>query len=169
MKSKQILEKYTPEQIRDGIFALNTRRFGTVAEHLIKILANADWGKDIFHDLFDENAKRRVEVKFSRALTANQRTIQKSNILDEIINATRSKRIFASTEWRKNKFDCNIQQIKKRQFDILYYGIFFSDKVLIFKITPEQINKKSNTQINSISEIKAKGNFISTIQHINTT
>lgn len=99
------LEKYTPEQIRDGIFALNTRRFGTVAEHLIKILANADWGKDISHDLFDEKQRKRIEVKFSRALRKNTATIQSTNILDEIVNANSSTRMFASSEWKENKFD----------------------------------------------------------------
>ena len=141
MKRKASLQKYTPEQLRNGIFALNTRRFGTVAEYLIKILANTNWGKDFSHDLYDENTNQRVEVKFSRALKANPKTIQETNIIEEIINADDSKRMFASTEWQEHKFDCNIQQIKKRQFDILYYGIFFSDKVQIFKITPDRINK----------------------------
>ncbi len=141
MKRKASLQKYTSEQLRNGIFALNTRRFGTVAEHLIKILANTNWGKDFSHDLYDEKTNQRVEVKFSRALKANPKTIQESNIIEEIINADDSKRMFASTEWRQHKFDCNIQQIKKKQFDVLYYGIFFSDKVQIFKITPDRINK----------------------------
>jgi len=141
VKRKASLQKYTPEQLRNGIFALNTRRFGTVAEHLIKILANTNWGKDFSHDLYDEKTNLRIEVKFSRALKANPKTIQETNIIEEIINADDSKRMFASTEWQEHKFDCNIQQIKKRQFDILYYGIFFSDKVQIFKITPDRINK----------------------------
>ena len=141
MKRKASLQKYTPEQLRNGIFALNTRRFGTVAEHLIKILANTNWGKDFSHDLYDENTNQRVEVKFSRALKTNPKTIQETNIIEQIINADDSRRMFASTEWQEHKFDCNIQQIKKKQFDVLYYGIFFSDKVQIFKITPDRINK----------------------------
>lgn len=142
MKRSAKPHKYAPEQIRDGIFALNTRRFGTVAEHLIKILANADWGKSIAHDLFDKNAMKRIEVKFCRALRANPRKIKESNIIDEIVSASSAARMFASTEWKTHQFDCNIQQIKKAQFDILYYGIFFSDKAQIFKITPEQIDKR---------------------------
>jgi hypothetical protein len=160
VKRKASLQKYTPEQLRNGIFALNTRRFVTVAEHLIKILANTNWGKDFSHDLYDEKTNLRIEVKFSRALKANPKTIQETNIIEEIINADDSKRMFASTEWQEHKFDCNIQQIKKRQFDILYYGIFFSDKVQIFKITPDRINKDFDTPINSISGTKAKDNFI---------
>lgn len=37
------------------------------------------------------------------------------------------------------EFDCNIQQVKRAEFDHLYYGIFFSDCVVIFHITSEQI------------------------------
>jgi hypothetical protein len=141
MKKEDAFERYTANQIRDGIFSLNTRRFGAVAEHLVKILANAKWGNDISHDLFDEKMKTRIEVKFSRALRKNQNIIQASNILTEIINAGQSDRMFASSEWETCSFDCNIQQIKKKQFDLLYYGIFFSDKLQVFKLTSKQIGK----------------------------
>lgn len=36
---------------------------------------------------------------------------------------------------------CNIQQVKPNEFDYLYYGIFFTDKILIFKIKSENIEK----------------------------
>ena len=41
----------TPEQLRDGIFALNTRRFGTVAEIMVKKLKQLDKSQNLFHDL----------------------------------------------------------------------------------------------------------------------
>lgn len=156
------LSKYTPEQIRDGIFALNTRRFGTVAETLIKMLANASWGKNISHDLYDAKEMKRIEVKFSKALVANQSTIQDDNILEQIINADDKMRMFKSTEWKKHRFDCNIQQIKKKEFDLLYYGIFFADKVQIFKITPANINSKINYSDKQHAGNKGEGQF-----HIN--
>jgi hypothetical protein len=43
------------------------------------------------------------------------------------------------SEWQKYEFDCNIQQIKKDQFEILYYGLFFSDVVVIFRIKSDEI------------------------------
>lgn len=135
------MTKYTAENIRDGIFDLYTRRFGTVAENLIKILANTSWGQDLTHDLFDDISLERIEVKFSRALKANESTINENNILDEIIAADNRARMFKSTEWEKYGFDCNIQQIKRKEFDILYYGIFFSDKIQIFKIKSGEIGK----------------------------
>lgn len=70
------MKEYTAENIRDGIFALNTRRFGTVAETLIKILANADWGKNLSHDLYDKTSLSRIEVKFSCALKSDHLNIR---------------------------------------------------------------------------------------------
>jgi len=132
---------YTAENIRDGIFSLNTRRFGTVAENLIKILANASWGKVISHDLYDETALKRIEVKFSRALRSSEDTIKEANILDQIVQSDDKTRMFRSKEWERYEFDCNIQQIKRAEFDILFYGIFFSDKVMVFKIKSNQIGE----------------------------
>ena len=136
MTKKETLEikRYKPEQIRDGIFSLRTRRLGTVAESLIKILANASWGEDISHDLFEPKEMKRIEVKFSCALRAHKNKIKENNILEEIAKASGINRMFSSKDWKDNKFDCNIQQVKRKKFDTLYYGIFFSDKVQIFKI-----------------------------------
>ena len=130
---------YTPKELRDGIFALHTRRFGTVAEVLVKILANANWGKSISHDLYDEKNLRRIEVKFSRALSKNINTINETNILEQIVSADDKIRMFASTELEEHQFDCNIQQIKRKEFEVLYYGIFFSNVVQIFKISEKNI------------------------------
>ena len=139
--NKMVRNIHTPQQLIDGIFALHTRRFGTVAEVLIKILANADWGKSISHDLYDEKSLGRIEVKFSRALRKNTSTIKETNILEQIVSADDAKRMFKSTEWEENEFDCNIQQIKRKEFETLYYGIFFSDIVKIFKIRSIDIGK----------------------------
>jgi hypothetical protein len=45
----------------------------------------------------------------------------------------------AFSDWRQSSFDCNIQQIKRTEFDSLYYGLFFSECVKIFHITSEEI------------------------------
>ncbi|MCW5908149.1 MAG: hypothetical protein KIS94_09840 [Chitinophagales bacterium] len=161
-KPKPQLSSYKPEQIRDGIFSLNTRRFGTVAESLIKILANASWGQNINHDLYDAKEMKRIEVKFSRALASNKHTIKDDNILEQIINADDKARMFNAKDWKKHSFDCNIQQIKRKEFEILYYGIFFADKVQVFKITPQQIDRKIN-----YSDKQHKGNIGEGQFHIN--
>ena len=52
--------------LRDGIFALHTRRFGTVAEVMVRRLIKCGRAKNRFHDLYDDAKKHRIEVKFSR-------------------------------------------------------------------------------------------------------
>ena len=36
-------------------------------------------------------------------------------------------------------FDCNIQQVKRLEFDVLYYGLFFADRIAIFKMHSSEI------------------------------
>lgn len=126
-------------KLRDGIFALNTRRFGSVAELLIRRLENLGKAKSLFHDLFDDKKNRRVEVKFSRALKKSEIGITATTVLQCIEDAVGENRMVPFYEWSKHKFDCNIQQIKRSQFDVLYYGLFFADTVRIFHIESPQI------------------------------
>ena len=74
----------TPEQLRDGIFALNTRRFGTVAEIMIKKLKGLGKSKNMFHDLFDPAGGKRIEVKFSR-VGQNLDKLTEHNLLECIL------------------------------------------------------------------------------------
>lgn len=36
-------------------------------------------------------------------------------------------------------FDCNIQQVKRNEFDTLYYGLFFADQVEIYKMSSDEV------------------------------
>jgi NAD-dependent DNA ligase len=57
----------SPEQLRDGIFVMNTIRFGKVAEIMINCLYNLDKRLNQHHDFYDAKNQQRLEVKFSRA------------------------------------------------------------------------------------------------------
>lgn len=127
---------------REGIFALQTRRFGTVAELMIEVLYNLQKSKTLRFDKKDNN--QRVEIKFSKGLKENSDTIQKNNLIQQCLEALTINRAFDSTEATSQNFDCNIQQIKKKEFDILYYGIFFKDHIEIFKIKADEINNLNN-------------------------
>lgn len=129
----------TGEAFRDGIFALYTRRFGSVAECMIRRLIKCGKAKNQFHDLYDDAALHRIEVKFSVVRRAAERIVTEETVLQCIEEATSAKRMVAFSEWRQADFDCNIQQVKKHEFDVLYYGLFFSDVIQIFKIASSQI------------------------------
>ena len=129
------------DTLREGIFALHTRRFGTVAEVLIQRLVRLGKARSLFHDLYDDIANKRVEVKFSRALKKSEVLVSDATVLQCIESATSEKRMVAWKNRKTVEFDCNIQQVKRIEFDLLYYGIFFSDCVAIFHIKTEDIGR----------------------------
>lgn len=150
------------DTLREGIFCLNTRRFGTVAELIIKRLVRLGKGRSLFHDLYDDVAQKRVEVKFSRVLQRADIPISEETLLQGIAAASSEQRMIAFAEWREYRFDCNIQQVKRAEFDVLYYGLFFSDCVLIFHITSDQIGPQIY-----YSDRQHKGNIGEGQFHIN--
>lgn len=127
---------------KEAIFQLSTRRFGTVAEIMIQRLLGLDKNKNQYHDLFDQDNKERIEVKFSVVRKSHEAPIQENAIIESIMNNFSINRIFEFKNWKLTKFDCNIQHIKRHQFEILYYGLFFSECILIFKIESKNINEK---------------------------
>lgn len=129
----------TAEELKSGIFLLNTRRFGKVAEVMIKLIKSLGKGKNIFHDLYDETQKQRVEVKFS-TVRQSLPPITESNILESIQAEMLANRAVKFANWTKHDFWCNIQQVKKSEFEVLYYGLFFDDCIKIFRITPDRID-----------------------------
>lgn len=128
----------TPDELRDGIFALNTRKFGSVAEIMIKQLQRLGKAKSIFHDLYDGTSSQRVEVKFS-TVRQSLPPIDPGNVLESIRSATAADRSVNFSDWASHRFLCNIQQVKRAEFDILYYGMFFHDCIKIFRIAPADI------------------------------
>lgn len=126
-------------EFRDGIFALRTRRFGTVAELMIEALYNLSKSRNQFHDRYDEIGHQRIEIKFSTVMKANESVINKSNVIDQCKKANLGNRALSSNDMYRYDFDCNIQQVKRLEFDVLYYGLFFADKIAIFKMNSEEI------------------------------
>jgi len=126
--------------LRDGIFALNTRRFGSVAEVMVQLLINAKRARNLFHDLYDDAKNHRIEVKFSRVQKKSEILVSQSTVLQCIAEATAANRLICFDKWSEHKFDCNIQQIKRSEFEILYYGLFFSDCIKIFRIHSGEID-----------------------------
>lgn len=129
----------TPDELRDGIFALNTRKFGSVAEIMIRHLQKLGKAKSIFHDLYDGSSSERVEVKFSTVRRALP-PIDPENVLESIAMVVSADRSIRFDDWRDSSFLCNIQQVKRSEFDVLYYGMFFHDCIKIFRIRPDQID-----------------------------
>ena len=126
------------KEFRDGIFALNTRRFGKVAELMIQILFDLRAPDNLAYDLKTANGEK-IEVKFSTVLKKCESNINANNLLKSIVDSNIGNRMLTFENAKILLFDCNIQQIKIREFNYLYYGCFFEDKIMICKIESSQI------------------------------
>lgn len=135
---------YEIDQFKNGIFDLRTRRFGTVAEIMIKKLYGMDESGTLAFDKKDFRTNERVEIKFSTALKKNEESINDQNVFQQVMNADYKTRAISSYEAEIYDFDSNIQQIKGKEFDVLYYGLFFSDQIEIFRVTRSEVLKFDN-------------------------
>ena len=126
-------------EFRDGIFALRTRRFGTVAELMIESLYNLNQSHNQFHDRYDEVRHQKIEIKFSTVMKSNESVINRLNCIDQCKKANLGNRALNSNDMYNYNFDCNIQQVKRLEFDVLYYGLFFADQIAIFKMNSNEI------------------------------
>ncbi len=126
-------------EFRDGIFALRTRRFGTVAELMIEALFRFHRSRNQFHDRYDAVENKRIEIKFSTVMKENDARITRENLIQQCLNANVANRALNSTDIYKYPFDCNIQQVKRAEFDVLYYGLFFADRIAIFRMTSDEV------------------------------
>ncbi len=139
--------------LRDGIFSLHTRRFGSIPELIVRALAQLGEARNQFHDLYDDLNDHRVEVKFSRVLHQNEVPVKPGSLLAAIDGARPPERMVAREEAEQTAWDCNIQQVKRAEFDVLYYGLFFSDLVVCFRATSEDV-----PTIGGYSDFQHKGN-----------
>ena len=127
------------EEFRDGIFALRTRRFGTVAEIMIKKLYNLEESGSLAFDKIDSQSGKKIEVKFSTVMKENDDKIRETNVIEQCKKANLANRAMESIDTNKYSFDCNIQQVKIKEFDDLYYGLFFADRIEIYKMTSDEV------------------------------
>lgn len=126
------------EKFRDGIFAMNTRRFGKVAELMIKKICSLKDSDNLAYDLKSEIGKK-IEVKFSTVLKKCDKKINSKNLIDCVIASKLDDRMLTFEKAKEFKFDSNIQQVKRKEFDLLYYGCFFEDKIMICKMEASKI------------------------------
>tara|TARA_B100001996_G_scaffold257531_1_gene200245 strand:+ start:1826 stop:2359 length:534 start_codon:yes stop_codon:yes gene_type:complete len=128
------------EKLQQAIFGLHTRRFGTVAEIMIKKIMKVNDSDKLSYDLFEDSTNSRIECKFSRVQKKAELKITENNLFKAL--TSEANRDIMYHEWKDYDWDCNIQQVKKEEFDILFYGIFFKDCILIFKVNAEDIGKE---------------------------
>lgn len=123
-----------------GLFAnLVTRRVGKIGEILIQAQELFDDPDSIHHDLKDNVTNDRIEVKCSKVQEGHDETLTRANFVKHCIEHDPSNRPVSYDERLDRKWGCNIQQIKRTEFEKLYYVLFFKDRVCVFCIGPDEI------------------------------
>ena len=131
------------KSLRDRIFSLKTRKFGTVNELLVERIVEefglvVEEAKDTSYDRKIDNLKD--EIKGSRVLLESKLKFSKDNIIECIMNHE-VHRMVKFDEAKTKTWDSNMQQIKTNLFSTLWYSLFFEDKVLLFKIKNNTIKQ----------------------------
>lgn len=106
---------------------------------MIKKLYGFSQSKNNFHDLYDEKSNQRIEVKFSIVRSSWEESLTETNVLECISKSRENNRVIPFDNWKNQTFDCNMNQVKPAEFEQLYYGLFFEDQILIFKINSADI------------------------------
>jgi hypothetical protein len=136
----------TPTELRDLIFNLHTRKFGNVGEKLIeKVLLELGFvveePENTSYDIIVNDKKD--EIKCSRVLGKSTLDLENGNILDALKNHVTERHVSLENSCNVT-WDCNIQQVKPKYFSTLWYSLFFEDKVIIFKITSNEVIMDDN-------------------------
>jgi hypothetical protein len=124
------------EQFRQGIFSLRTN-FGEFAQLMLQKDMGFFKADDNSYDLKDAFGNR-IEVKFSRAYKKGI-PIMEDNVISLCTNSSTMVYSFSEAEKKSSNYDCNIQQLKPSCFDYLYYGVFFADRIIIFKMQSSEV------------------------------
>lgn len=119
-----------------GIFALGTN-FGELAQLMIQKLEGFTPANGKYYDLLDAQGNK-IEVKFSRAKKKLE-PLNETNLVEHCLRSSVDARALLESEATSVCFDCNIQQLKPSEFDVLYYGIFFKDSIVIFKANSSDV------------------------------
>lgn len=153
------------KEFRNGIFSLKTRRFGKLAELMIEKIYDCKDSDNLAYDLKTKSGEK-IEVKFSRVLKKCASNINYKNLLKSVIASNIENRMLTLDMAKKFSFDCNIQQVKIKEFKYLYYGCFFEDKIMICKIESSKIAKDPQIMY---SDHQHRGNVGEGQFHINNT
>jgi len=127
---------------RNGIFLQQTSRFGKIAEIMIqkKYHFTNPPISTTKYDLWDSNNHQRIEVKFSTVREKNEKKITETTIVNQCLVAKFQNKPIVYRDCELKCFDRNIEQVKTDEFDLLYYGLFFWDKILIFRVDSKNIS-----------------------------
>jgi hypothetical protein len=128
-------------KLRDAIFRLQTRQFGSVAEKLLESIlielgAVVKKSKNSSYDREIDGLND--EIKGSVVRKKSPLSLENGNIIETLLNHE-TNRFVKFSDAQTTEWDSNIQQVKPKLFNNLWYMLFFYDCVAIFKINSSQV------------------------------
>lgn len=132
------------DDFRDGIFLAPSRTYGEqYLEPIIRYKFGLLRSGSGNFDAKDSNGTR-YEIKGAKVLTQNEKSHTFESLYDAIVShveASMPKRANSTDEFASGETDAvpNIQNVKRSDFDVLYYCLLFSDCMAIFKIKRDEI------------------------------
>jgi hypothetical protein len=153
MIESESLTKEEIEIILNRLACLSPRRTGTFLEVFNRENNNLDKPKNISHDAVASD-NTLVEIKTSRVYmdTDTNGSLDNTGFYSLYNQLIDEVRIFTPfEELLEAKYDCNIQQIKTKEFDNLNYCLFFKNVIIEFSISHQEI--KNETILNKIQDL----------------
>jgi len=126
-------KRQNEEYMRSLTISLSPAKLSSFAERVVaKLNPSFQLSSDVHYAFQHRNNK--ISVKVSRAFFSKKKDI--SNYLDYLSDSLDS-RLYSLKGKQKDlltgNFLCNIQQIREKFTDVLWYGVFFEEGLYLFK------------------------------------
>ena len=156
-------------KMKQKLFSLKTRRFGTCLEIITRMLFNLKECDYKYANAVDSSGKL-YEICGSTCNINLLCRLQEDNIID-FLSSSNDEETHICNFIDNNDFNCNFNQIKPNCFDYLIYVLCFHDFILFFKISSNDIVQKSwlhhKQHKMSTNECQFNINRNSLVYHIN--
>ena len=145
------VSKFTPKKLtspdaiklRNGLFVAASRTYGErYIEPIIRSIYGYSKPESSDFDALDKTTDEKFEIKSARVLKTKTKVAK--NLFDKIISEVDEdplRRIVSFSDRKNEKYDANIQNVKRDHFDSLIYILLYDEGIEVFKVKKGLINK----------------------------
>ena len=122
------------QKLLSQLLQRSPKKTGTLFEVVERHMHQMKKGRDISHDAL--HGTDRIEIKGSRVIT-QKNAEQATNLFECLLG---EERFFAPVQQALAlSYDCNIQQVKCRSFERIFYCLYFADAIVECEMSTEQL------------------------------
>lgn len=129
---------------KNGLLALNTRRFGIVNSLIVQEYCDLVANSDKHCDAYNPTNGHNIEIAGSRAYSKNDISINSKNLVKVCCDPKSKPTLVKEQDADKSIWSCHIQQLRTSHFDDLIFSLFFEDKIKIFLVPKNGLMKLPN-------------------------